>query len=392
MKSIKSKIIVALAVILIAGVAYMLGAGVVTLTPRVASATPVLYSQDTVTGIYDSASPAVVEIKVTQQGSLNSRFNQGLGSGFLVDSQGYILTNNHVIDGAASIQVVLNSGNAVDAKVVGTDPVDDLALISVDPSFVSGVTPLQLGDSRAVKPGQMAIALGSPYGLTDSITIGVISGLNRSLGSVRGMLQTDASINPGNSGGPLLDYQGNVIGINTAIESAAGARGIGFAVPSNVATNALPSLITGKPITRPWLGISGMVLTPLQARSLGISVDQGVYVVAVVPNSPADTAGLKGSGTNASGAQAPGGDVITAVDSRPVTSVEDLSTYLNSKQVGDTVVLSLLRNGQSLNIQVTLGARPSTISSQATPQPVPNPSVPWPWGGRIPRGNPTPRA
>lgn len=393
MKTVKDKIIAALAVLLIAVAAYTVGMGTI-FAPHSTVATPVLYSQDNVTAIYDSASPAVVEIKVTQQGTgfYGQSFQEGQGSGFLVDTQGYILTNNHVVDGASSIQVVFKDGNTADAKVVGTDSVDDLALISVDSSSVSAITPLQFGDSSLVKPGQMAIALGSPYGLTDSITVGVISGLNRSLsgstGSMTGLLQTDAAINPGNSGGPLLDANGMVIGINTAIESVAtGACGIGFAVPSNVAEKALPDLMAGKQVTRPWLGIGGIALTQSQANSLGLSVNQGVYVVTVVRNSPADKAGLKGGGTDASGAPASGGDVITAVDGKSVTSVEDLSAYLNTKQVGDKVTLSVLREGQSIDVQVTLEAWPTEISANATPQPVPQPSLPWPWGGHG-KGNP----
>ena len=227
---------------------------------------------------------------------------EGLGSGFLIDNQGHILTNNHVVDGATTVQVTLTNGNTVNGKVLGTDPVDDLAVVSVDPSAVAGITPLQLGDSSLVVPGQMAIAIGNPLGYTDSITVGVISGLNRSIFSgsnLRGMLQTDAAINPGNSGGPLLDDQGMVIGINTAAEiGATGADGMGFAIPSNLAAKLLPDLIAGKTVTRPWLGISGTALTQATASTLGLSVNKGVYVVSVVANSPAEKAGLKAGGSN----------------------------------------------------------------------------------------------
>ncbi len=331
------------------------------LTLSRASAATALYDEDTVVSIYDSASPAVVEVKVTLQGTgFRSRsLQEGQGSGFLVDSQGHILTNNHVVAGASSIQVVLKGGNTIDAKVVGTDSVDDLALLSADPSAVSGITPLQLGDSSAVKPGQMAIALGSPFGLDGSITVGVISGLNRSLdSSMTGMLQTDAAIYPGNSGGPLLDSQGMVVGINTAIEAGAGAGGIGFAVPSNVATEALPSLMAGEQVARPWLGISGAALTPSVASSLGLSVSQGVYVVTVVPNSPADKTGLKGGGTDASGRLALGGDIVSAVDGRSVGSVEDLVSYFNTRAVGDQVVLTIVREDRTIEVTVTLGVWP----------------------------------
>ncbi len=192
----------------------------------------------------------------------------------------------------------------MNAKVVGTDAIDDLAIISVDTSAVSGITPLNLGDSSAVKPGQMAIAIGNPYGYDNTVTVGVISGVNRTISgsNYTGMLQTDAAINPGNSGGPLLDANGAVIGINTAIETTAtGARGIGFAVASNMAKKAVPNLEAGQQVARPWMGISGTSVTQSLAQSLGLSVNQGVYVVNVASGSPAATAGLKGGNLDANG-------------------------------------------------------------------------------------------
>jgi len=370
MKTLKNKILAALAIVIIAASAFILG-GNVSFGPQSASAAPALYSEDAVMAIYNNAAPAVVEIKVTQQGSGFFGGGQGQGTGFVIDNQGHILTNNHVVDGATTVQVVLDGGKTVTAKVLGTDPIDDLAVISVDASALTGITPLQFADSSTVKAGQMAIAIGDPYGLPDTITIGIISGLNRSLGgsSMTGMIQTDAALNPGNSGGPLLDSQGKVIGINTAIESAAGARGIGFAVPSNVATRVLPSLIAGQKITRPWLGISGMALTQEQATTLGLSVDKGIYVATVVADSPAAKAGLKGAGTDANGALGKDGDVITAADTKPVTSVAELSAYLATKKVGDTVSLSVLRGGQTINVTVTLAAWPDKVTTTPnTPQ------------------------
>jgi len=370
-RTTKGKGVAILAVMLIAAASYVMGAGASLLAPT-ASATPILFSEDAVTSVYDNVSPAVVEIKVVEQGSsFRGRFlQQGQGSGFLIGANGDILTNNHVVDGATSVQVVLKGGKTVDATVVGKDPLDDLALVRVDPSAVAGITPLQFADSGSVRPGQMAIALGSPYGLDGSITVGVVSGLNRSVGGSRltGMIQTDAAMNPGNSGGPLLSSSGQVIGINTAIESEPGARGIGFAVPSNVAKRVLPDLIAGRQIARPWLGISGVGLTQAQAQGLGLSVDKGVYVVSVLPGSPAAGAGLKGGGTGASGELAAGGDVITAVDGKAVASVTDLSGYFDTKKVGDSVTLTVLRTGQSLSVAVTLGARPDTISTAPTPR------------------------
>jgi S1-C subfamily serine protease len=227
----------------------------------------------------------------------------------------------------------------------------------------------------------MAIAIGNPLGFTDSITVGVISGLNRSVtgSNLRGMLQTDAAINPGNSGGPLLDDQGNVIGINTAVEiGVTGADGMGFAIPSNLAVKILPDLIAGKTVSRPWLGISGTALTQATASQLGLSVNKGVYIVSVVANSPAEKAGLKAGSTNADGTLTAGGDVITAVDGKSVASVEDLSAYISTKSVRDKVSLTVFRNGHSITAQVTLDAWPANLSSGTTPQtPTTTPSLPW---------------
>jgi S1-C subfamily serine protease len=390
MKMWKNKIIAVLAVLIIAAAAYTVGSG--TFTSKNVSAAPVLYSQDTVTSIYDQVSPAVVEIDVTQrQTSYFGGFSnaEAQGSGFLVDSRGYILTNNHVVEGSTSVSVVFSNGNRVDAKVVGTDTMDDLAVISVDSSDVSGITPLEFADSSSLKPGQMAIAIGNPYGLNNTVTVGVISGLNRTLSgsSMSGMIQTDAALNPGNSGGPLLDVNGAVIGINTAIESTAtGANGIGFAVPSNVAQKVLPDLIAGNKVVRPWLGIAGMALTKTSADTLGLSVTEGVYVISVVADSPAENAGLKAGSRDASGNPTKGGDVITTVDSKAVKSVQELSSYLNTKRVGDKVTLSILRDGNAQNVEVTLGTWPSntdlnTTPDIPTPQATPNQGMPF-GGGR----------
>ena len=385
MKTLKSKIAVVIAALLVIGAAFAVGTSV-HLEANTASAAPTLYSQDTTTSIYNNATPAVMEINITQ--TVNTVFGnstqEALGSGFLVDNQGDILTNNHVVDGATTVQVTLTNGNTVNGKVLGTDPVDDLAIVSVDPSAVAGITPLKFGDSSLVVPGQMAIAIGNPLGFTNSITVGVISGLNRSIpdSNMRGMLQTDAAINPGNSGGPLLDENGNVIGINTAAEiGVTGADGMGFAIPSNLAAKILPDLIAGKTVSRPWLGISGTALTQATASQLGLSVNKGVYIVSVVANSPAEKAGLKSGSANADGTLAAGGDVITAVDGKSVASVEDLSAYISTKSVGDKVSLTVLRNGQSITVQVTLDAWPADLSASATPQ-VPTTTPILPWNGR----------
>jgi S1-C subfamily serine protease len=375
LNTFKSKIVAVLLVAVIALAAYGIGAGHL-FTPATADAAPVLFDADTVTTIYNAASPAVVEIDLTQQSGFFG--STGLGSGILIDTQGYILTNNHVVDGATSVRVTLDNGDDVAATVVGKDAIVDLALVKVDAAAVAGITPLTLGDSSAVRPGQMAIAIGNPYGLDDTVTVGIISGLDRSIGNLTGMLQTDASINPGNSGGPLLDINGLVIGINTAIEtSPTGATGIGFAVPANVAARVLPDLRAGTTVTRPWIGISGTALTETLAQELGLSITRGVYVISVTADSPAQAAGLKG-GNMAAG----GGDVITAADGQSVASVPDISSYINTKKVGDTVTLSVLRAGSQITVQVTLGAWPDNLTNMPsfdTPQ-TPSPLPDFPWG------------
>ncbi|MFC1909855.1 S1C family serine protease [Chloroflexota bacterium] len=383
MKSLKSTIVAVLAVLIIAGAVFTVVTGV-TFTPNTASASTILYSEDTVTEIYDSASPAVVEIQVSQQGtSFYGRYVQeGLVSGFLIDDQGHILNNNHVVEGATSLEVVFQNGDTAQASVVGTDPLDDLAVIKVASSEVSGIAPLQLGHSDMVKPGQMAIALSSPFGFNGTITVGVISGLNRSLSgsSLTQMMQTDAAINPGNSGGPLLDARGNVIGINTAVEATiTGAKGIGFAVPSNVAIATLPSLKEGKSIIRPWLGITGGSLTPTLSQQLGISANKGVYVLNTASDGPAEKAGLKGGGTDASGNPEAGGDVITAVDGKVVSQISDLSNYFKTKNVGDRVTLSVLRDDSLLEILIILEAWPNQILDNTKTETQPQPSFQFPW-------------
>jgi serine protease Do len=341
-------------------------------------------NESTITSIYATTSPAVVEIIVqTKSTGFGTFTTEGQGSGFVIDKAGYILTNNHVVGDASEIQVVFSNGNTETATLLGTDTLDDLAVIKVDASAVSGITPLTLADSTKVQPGQMAIAIGSPYGLTNSITTGIVSGLNRSVegSSLTGMLQTDAVIQPGNSGGPLLDSSGQVIGINTAIEGS--GTGIGFAVPSSTASKVLDNLIAGKKIERPWLGISGMDLTKSLADDIGLSYNPGVYIVDVVSGSPADKAGLIGAGTDRSGNPTTGGDIITAIDNQQVTKVTDLQSYVRSKQVGDVVTLTILRDGSTITVKVTLAAQ-TTTTTKSTPD-FPDSNIPEftiPWGNR----------
>lgn len=338
-------------------------------------------SEDSLVDIYQKLSPAVVNITSTtaarttrgtpQLPPLPDRPRRGSGSGVIIDQDGHILTNNHVVAGATRLDVTLADGTTVAGRVLGTDPGNDLAVVRID-ADPSRLTVAPLGDSSALKVGQVAIAIGNPYGLQRTLTTGVISSLGRTYPtgaggrSIRDMIQTDAAINPGNSGGPLINSQGEVIGINSSIESTTGAwTGIGFAVPINTAKASLPDMIAGKKVSHPWLGISGTELTANLAQELGLPAG-GVYVVSVVSNSPAEKAGLKGAAAHGeSVTDVPtGGDVILAVDGRQVRKVEDISSYLDTKKAGDAVTVTILRDGQNQDIQVTLADWPESQTTE----------------------------
>jgi len=327
-----------------------------------------LYDENTIVSLYEQAIPSLVKIEVIEEqtgaiGPFNiGPFQQrGQGSGFIIDEQGHILTNNHVVEGASSVKITINDGEVVDAEVVGTDRENDLALLKTDLGQLNNIAPLILGNSDEIKPGQMAIALGSPFGLEGSITVGVVSGIGRSITSetqhlITNIIQTDAAINPGNSGGPLLNSKGEVIGINTAIEAS--GTGIGFAIPINTAKSLLPSLLKGGEVSNAWLGISGTDIDEEFATMLDLTVSKGVYVIGVTPDSPADKAGLRGSGTDESGQPTFGGDIITGVDGQTIVKVEELIAYFNAKKPGDNVSLSIQRGDQVLTIEVALGEWP----------------------------------
>jgi len=334
--------------------------------------------EQVVTTVYEKARPGVVRIASREMLSGDENGfpfdipQSGLGTGFVIDKQGHLLTNNHVVANADQLTVTFADGTKVAGKVVGRDPANDLAVVKVDVA-ADKLVPLTLGDSSKLKPGQLAIAIGNPLGFDGSVTTGVISGLGRSAPSetgrtIRNVIQTDASINPGNSGGPLLNSAGEVIGINFSIESSpTGGSGVGFALPINTAKQQLSAMLAGGSVTHPWLGITGVALSDIEASDLAdlnlpADLKSGVYVVQVTPNSPADQAGLKGgvrSRSNGLGTRLqPGGDVITAVDGVAVAKVEDIVGYLDTKKVGDKVTLSVVRDGKTIKVDVTLGAWP----------------------------------
>ncbi len=350
--------------------------------------------QGTLENIYTTVSPSVVNIHVVLSGSANSGatqipgfpfFNQpqggqpqqqlqsALGSGFVWDANGDIVTNNHVVNGANKIEVTFSDGTTLPAKLVGTDPDSDLAVIKVDVS-AGKLHPVTMADSSAIKVGEMAIAIGNPFGLEGTMTTGIISAVGRSLPadenniqsySIPDIIQTDAPINPGNSGGVLIDAQGQVLGVTSAIESPSGTNaGIGFAIPAAIVNNVVPALIKDGKYVHSWLGISGTSLTPDLATAMKIDPAQrGALVEEVLPNSPAEKAGLKASAqqTTIDGQQVPvGGDVITAIDGQPILQMDDLIAYLaGSTKVDQKVTLTILRNGKQQTVDVTLAARPS---------------------------------
>jgi S1-C subfamily serine protease len=301
-----------------------------------------------------------------------------LGSGFVYDNQGHIVTNYHVTNGARRADVTFTDGNTYSANVVGKDPNSDLTVLQITSGFSQeNVKPLPLANSSAVRPGQQVIAIGNPFGLSGTITTGIVSQKGRLLPnsdtgfSIPDTIQTDAAINPGNSGGPLLNAQGQVIGMNTAIFSSTGVySGVGFAIPSNTIAKEVPLLIKNGSYAHPWLGISGGKITPDLANASGLPTNyKGVLVASVQPDSPADKAGLKGLTQDDSGVTQTG-DIITAIDGHPVKQIDDIINYIESqKNVGDNIKLTVNRNGQIMDLTATLQARPpqtnpSSLSSQ----------------------------
>jgi putative serine protease PepD len=309
--------------------------------------------------LYERVRPSVVRLTTGESPDPFTPLQEGLGSGIVIDTDGNILTNNHVVRGAGTVTVTFADGTTATAEVIGRDPGNDVALIRADVDDPSVLVPATLGDSDDVKIGSAVAALGSPFGLDGTFTTGIISGLDRTLSSsangrpLRGLLQTDSAVNPGNSGGALFNVYGEVIGINTAIENPNGTGfvGIAYAVPINTPKRYMEQLVSGETIEHPRLGISGRSLTPDEANRLG--VEHGVAVISVSSGSGADEAGLRESQTGS-------GDIIVAIDGRPMRTFEDLADYIESRSVGDDVVLTVYREGEEIELPATLLAWDST--------------------------------
>jgi putative serine protease PepD len=319
--------------------------------------------------VYEKVADGVVNVTSTAV-QMDFFFNvfptQGSGSGSIIDTKGHILTNHHVVANAQTLEVTLADGSKWPAKLVGSDPDSDLAVIKIDaPRERLKVIPM--GDSKNLRIGQKVLAIGNPFGLERTLTTGIISSLGRTIRSEVGTLmediiQTDAAINPGNSGGPLLDSDGEIIGINSAIISPSGGNvGIGFAIPVNTAKKIVPALIKKGYIAHPWIGASILSLTPEVAKFLKIKVERGAMISEVAKGGPADKAGLKGGTRRVRVGNMiviVGGDIVLKADQRDVKTNDELIRYIREKKPGNTILLNVFRNGKYEDVRVTLGERP----------------------------------
>ncbi|MGB9858081.1 MAG: S1C family serine protease [Dictyoglomaceae bacterium] len=324
------------------------------------------FERDIVTMV-NKAMPAVVNISTVTlvEDFFFGVFPQsGVGSGFIIDPKGYIITNYHVVEGARKIDVTLSEGQRYKGRLVGYDKRSDLAVIKIDGD---NFPYLPLGNSDNLQPGQFAIAIGNPYGLNRTVTLGIISALNRTIIEPNGvrlenLIQTDAAINPGNSGGPLLNIKGEVIGINTAIRSD--AQGIGFAIPINKAKEIADKLIKEGKVTYPWIGIKGYAIEPDYLNYIKFPVEKGVVIAEVVPGSPADKAGLRGGDRQIYIDDTPliiGGDIIIKIDGKPVETMEELRSEVQKRKVGDWVTLTYIRGNKEYTVKLQLAAMPENI-------------------------------
>ena len=317
--------------------------------------------------IFERAETGVVRVNIQRSEEVVS--TNGVGSGFVFDKNGHVITNAHVVENSDKVVVTFLDGRSYNAEVIGIDPATDISVIRVDADS-SLLKPLLIGDSSNLKVGMQVAAIGNPFGLSGSMTSGIVSALGRLLPqesgfSIPDVIQTDAAINPGNSGGPLLNSRGEVVGINTAIQSATGEfTGVGFAIPSNTIAKIVPKLISDGTYHHPWVGIAGRDINPDLAKVLQLTDARGFLIVNVVEGSPADKAGLKGSSETKEidGIEyLIGGDVVLSVDGNVVRKIDDILIHLQRyKSVGDEMVLEILRDGRVTNFVVKLDERPDS--------------------------------
>ncbi len=320
-------------------------------------------------GVYDKAADGVVNVTSTaiqMDFFFNAFPTQGSGSGSIIHAKGYILTNHHVVADAQKLEVTLADGSKWPAKLIGSDPDNDLAVIKIDASKEK-LKVIPMGDSRNLKIGQKVLAIGNPFGLQRTLTTGIISSLGRTIRSEAGTLiedviQTDAAINPGNSGGPLLNSDGEIIGINSAILSPSGGSvGIGFAIPVNTAKRVVPDLLSKGYVTYPWIGATIQSLIPEIAKYRKLKIERGAMIAEVVKGGPADKAGLKGGNQKIQVGNMivlVGGDVVVKADQHDVKTNDELIHYIRERKPGDAILLKVYRNGNFVDVKVTLGERP----------------------------------
>lgn len=311
-----------------------------------------------VSAIAPKISPSVVNINVKtgQASPFLPTGGEGTGSGVIYTQDGYIITNNHVVADAADIRVTLASGEEVKGKKVGADPENDIAVVKIDKK---GLPAIVVGDSDSITVGELVVAVGSPLGFEQTVTAGIVSALHRVVGAtgttgqknfLTDLIQTDASINPGNSGGALCDGEARLIGINAMIASTSGGSvGLGFAIPVNTAKKVADDLIAGRPVSHPYIGVAGQSVSPSIAKQYGLPVEEGAYITQVVPNGPAEKAGLKNS------------DIITAIDGKPIKTMDDVIGVVRSHKVGDKVKVTYYSDGAKKTATVTVAEKPSTV-------------------------------
>jgi len=335
-------------------------------TNTIPQATP-LYSKNlSLIEIFEKSEPGVVRVNVQRNESAD--IVNGVGSGFVFDKKGHIITNAHVVKDAKKVVITFLDGRSYNAEIIGIDEYTDIATVKVN-ADLGLLHPLSLGDSSNLQVGETIAAIGNPFGLSGSMTSGIISQLGRLLPSGNGysipdVIQTDAAINPGNSGGPLLNMRGEIVGINTAIQSTTGEfTGVGFAIPSQTVAKIVPTLIEKGEYKHPWIGISGRDIDPDLAKVLELKDAVGFMVVTVVEDSPASKAGLIGSDKTIEVdgvSYAVGGDIILAVDGKEVRKIDDILIHLQrAKSIGDEMVLEILRDGRTTNVSIVLEERPS---------------------------------
>ena len=341
--------------------------------------------QEALANLYDAVAPSVVSIRVVADAPMidipgmdpnqlpDVPQQQGQGSGFIFDADGHIITNNHVVESATEVTVVFYDGTWADAEVVATDPQADLAVIKVTPPAGLAWNPLPLATGSELRVGHTVIAIGNPYGLESTMTTGIVSATGRSFPvggfgenryTLPDVIQTDAAINPGNSGGPLLNLDGQVVGVNFAIESNTGANsGVGFAIPVSIVEKVVPALIAGGKYTYPYLGLSGTSVGPEVARELELENTQlGAYVATVIPGGPADEAGIVPADPDTN----KGGDIIIAFNGEPVRSFDDLvAALITTTEPGDAATLRVLRDGEEVDVTITVGERPGDAATRA---------------------------